>query len=428
MSRIRIAGGRIVDPASQRDEPGDLCVADGVIQAVGPTPDGFTADRTIEADGCIVCPGLIDLCARLGEPGAEHKATIASESRAAAAGGITTVAVPPDTRPTIDSASVVELIRRRASDARGARVLPLGALTRDLDGERLADMAGLQAAGCTGVSDAGRPIRDSLVLQRALGYAATFGIPTLMGALDPFFDDGCLHEGQIATRVGLAGIPAAAESAGLGRTLAIAAGLGIPVHVGHLSAREALPVLRQARTQGARVSADVAIHQLFFTEQDAAGLDPNFHLHPPLRTTSDRNALRQGLADGEIQVICSDHTPQDLDAKDGPFARTEPGASGLDTLLPMVLRLVDEGVMDLLTALATVTQGPARVLGLESGRLASGAPADVCVVDPAAIHWCRSDNLRSQGPNVPFLGWELAGAAAATLVGGEVVHQGHDTR
>jgi dihydroorotase len=398
-------------------------IHDGVIESVGAAGDDTYADETIDARGHIVCPGLIDLSARLGEPGAEHKATIASESAAAVAGGITTLALPPDTTPTIDAPSVVELIRRRASDADAARVLPLGALTRGLDGELLADMAGLQRAGCPAVSDGGRAIPNSLVLQRALAYAATFGIPTLLSATDPDLDDGCLHDGQVATRLGLPTIPAAAESGELGRTLAIAAGLEVPVHVGHLSARAALPVLRQARAGGCRITADVAIHQLFFTEQDAAGFDTNFHLRPPLRTTSDRAALRQAIADGEIQVICSDHTPQDGDAKDGPFAQTQPGASGLDTLLPMVLRLVDEGVTDLPTALGTVTSAPARVLGLPTGQLAAGAPADVCVLDPEGLSWCSTQRLRSHAHNVPFLGWEMTGLVTATVIGGRIAYR-----
>lgn len=423
MSRLRITGGHLIDPASGRDEPGDVCIENGTIVAVGEAPERFAADETIDARGRWVCPGLIDLSARLGEPGSEHKASIASESRAAVAGGITTLVVPPDTSPAIDAPSVVELIRRRASDADAAHVLPLGALTRSLDGERLADMAGLHSAGCPGVSDGGRAVPNSLILRRALEYAATFDIPTLLSATDPDLDDGCLHEGQVATRVGLPGVPAAAESAGLGRTLAVAAGLETPVHVGHLSARSGLPVLRQARASGAQVSADVAVHQLFFTEQDAATFDPNFHLKPPLRTTSDRDALRRAVADGEIQVICSDHTPHDPDAKDGPFARTEPGASGLDTLLPMILRLVEEGVTDRLSALATVTHAPARVLGLQAGRLASGAPADISVVDPEAVGWCTPDRLASGARNCPFLGWEVPGAVTETIVAGRVVHR-----
>jgi dihydroorotase len=423
MSRLRITGGRLLDPASGRDEPGDVCIEDGAIVALGAQSDDFAADETIDASRRLVCPGLIDLSARLGEPGSEHKASIASEARAAVASGITTVVMPPDTSPSIDAPSVVELIRRRASDADAARVLPLGAITRSLDGERLADMAGLHAAGCPGVSDAGHAIRDSLVLRRALEYAATFGIPALLSAVEPDLNHGCLHEGQVATRLGLPGIPAAAESAGLGRSLAIAAGLGTPVHVGHLSARASLSVLRQARATGARVTADAAVHQLFFTEQDAAGFDPNFHLKPPLRTTSDREALRRAVADGEIEVICSDHTPHDPDAKDGPFAQTEPGASGLDTLLPMILRLVEEGVTDRLTALATVTSAPATVLGLDSGRLTTGAPADICVIDPEAVGWCTPERLVSGAKNSPFLGWEVPGAVTETLVGGRLVHR-----
>lgn len=427
MTAVRISGGRVIDPASGMDTLADVYISNGAIDAVGQAPSDFEANETIDASGQIVCPGLIDLAARLGEPGSEHKATIRSESAAAVASGITTLAMPPDTNPAIDTPSVVELIRRRASEANAARVLPLGAVTRGLDGELLADMAGLHSAGCPAVSDGGRPIPNGQVLERALAYSDTFGIPTLLSPTDPDLGrGGCLHQGRVATRLGLPGIPAATESAGLGRTGAIAAGLETPIHVGPLSARNTLPVLRQARASGARITADVAIHQLFFTEQDTAGFDTNFHVLPPLRTTSDRQALRQAVAEGEIDIIRSDHTPQDPDAKDGPFGRTQPGASGLDTLLPMILRLVEEGVTDLPRALATVTSAPARVLGLSTGRLAAGAPADICVLDPEAVRWCRAERLRSQARNSLFLGWEMAGEVTATLVAGRVVHRNHE--
>lgn len=428
MNRLRITGGRLIDPDSGLDTVGDLCLADGVIAAVGHTPDGFTADRTLDATGRIVCPGLIDLSARLGEPGAEHKATIASEARAAAAAGITTLACAPDTSPAIDSPSVVELIHRRATDAAAARVLPVGALTLGLDGEHLAELAALSEAGCPAVSDGGRAIASTTVLRRALDYAATFELPVLLTPADPWLADGCVHEGPVATRLGLPGVPSAAESAGLGRTLATASIVGAPVHVGRLSALAALPALRQARAEGGTVSADVAIHQLFFTEQDTAEFDSRFHVRPPLRSTTDREGLRRAVAAGEIQVICSDHTPQDADAKDGPFTGTEPGMSGLDTLLPMVLRLVEDGVLGLADALARVTVAPARVLGLPTGRLADGAPADVCVFDPDAVWWCTGDTLNSRGHNSPFLGWEMTGRATATVVGGRLVHGGDDRR
>jgi dihydroorotase len=424
MTRIRIRNARLIDPASGLDRRGDVCIADGVLVGVGEPPADFSAERSIDADGHLVCPGLIDLAARTGEPGPVHGASIATEAHAAAAAGITTLACPPDTGPPIDTPSIVELIHQRAQRADGARVIPIGALTRGLAGEHLAEMASLQAAGCPAVADGGRGVRDSLVLRRALEYAATLQLPVMLTPADPWLAEaGCMHEGSVATRLGLPGIPAAAEAAGLGRVLAVAETVGGPVHVGRLSALAALRPLTMSRDSGLPVTADVAIHQLFLTEQDAAEFDTRFHLTPPLRSTSDRDALRAAVADGRIQVICSDHTPLDPDHKDGPFESARPGASGLDTLLPLVLRLVDEGVTDLHRALASVTIAPAMVLGLDSGRLQVGAPADVIVVDPDTPWWCRPETLRSGGHNSPFLGWELTGRCTHAIVGGRLVHE-----
>ncbi len=423
MTRIRITGGRLIDPASGLDEIGDVSIANGRLVGVGEPLADFSADHSIDAHGCIVCPGLIDLAARTGEPGPVHAASIAGEAHAAAAAGITTMACPPDTSPPIDSPSIVELIHQRAQRANGARILPIGALTRGLAGEQLAEMASLQAAGCPAVADGGRAIRDSLVLRRALEYAATLQLPVMLTPADPWLAEaGCMHEGSVATRLGLPGVATAAEAAGLGRALAVAEAVGGPVHVGRLSSLAALRPLAMSRESGLPVTADVAIHQLFLTEQDAAEFDSRFHLDPPLRSIMDRDALRKAVGDGRIQVICSDHTPLDPDDKDGPFESTLPGAPGLDTLLPLVLRLVEEDVFDLRRALAAVTLWPAMVLGLDSGRLRNGAPADVIVVDPDAPWWCRPENLRSGGHNSPFLGWELVGRATHTVVDGRLVH------
>lgn len=423
MSRILIRGGRLLDPASGHDAVGDLAIAGGRIAGVGAAPEGFAPERVIAAEGRWVIPGLVDLAARLREPGATHKADIASEARAAAAGGITTLALPPDTEPVMDTPSVAELVHRRAAAAGGARVLPLGALTRGLAGEQLAEMAALADAGCPAVADGGHPVANTLVLRRALEYAATFDLPALLTPWDPWLAaGGGLHEGPVAMRLGLPGVSVAAETAGLGRQLALAAALESRVHFGRLSSAAGAGLLREARRDGARVSGDVAIHQLFLTENDAVGYDSRFHLQPPLRTAGDRDALRRAVADGTVGIICSDHQPHDQDAKDGPFAGTEPGAAGLDTLLALVLRLVEEEALALLPALATVTSRPAALLGLDAGRIAVDAPADVCVVHPQSPWWCRAADLRSRGRNSCFLGWEFSSRATHTLVGGELVH------
>jgi dihydroorotase len=422
MSRILIRNGRLIDPADGLDTIGDVAIGDGRIIRLGSGIDDFTPDRVIDAEGQWIIPGLVDLCARLREPGATRKADIASEARAAAAGGITTLVMPPDTDPVIDTPSVVELIHHRAESAAGARVVPLGALTRGLAGEALPGMAGLAAAGCPAVSDGGQPVTDALVLRRALDYAATFALPGLLTPVEPTLAGGCLNEGATATRLGLPGIPAAAETAALGRQLAVAGATGARVHFGRLSSAEGVRALTHALGDNRKLSADVAIHQLFLTDQDAMDYDPRFHLNPPLRDIIDREALRQAFADGVLRIICSDHQPHDADAKEGPFASTATGASGIDTLLPLLLRLVEDEVLPLRKALAAATIEPARLLGLEGGRLAEGAAADIAVVDPADPWFCRPDTLRSRGKNSPFLGWEFSARVCHTLVEGRLVH------
>lgn len=423
MSRILIRNGRLLDPESGLDEVGDIAIADGRIVQLGGRIDDFTPEKSVDATGRWVIPGLIDLSARLREPGATRKADIASESHAAAAAGITTLVMPPDTHPVMDSPSVVEQVTHRADHAAGARVVPLGALTVGLAGEQLSGMAGLAAAGCPAVADGGRPIQDSLVLQRALDYACTFSLPALLTPVDPCLATGCLNEGPTATRLGLPGIPAAAETAGLGRQLAVASAGRARVHFGRLSSAEGARLLTSELGENRHLTADVAIHQLFLTDQDAMEYDSRFHLDPPLRDIVDRQALRQAVADRVIRIICSDHQPHDQDAKDGPFASTSPGASGIDTLLPLVLRLVEDEVLSLPRALATVTVEPARLLGLEGGRMAVGGAADLAVIDPVSPWFCTRETLRSRGHNSPFLGWEFSARATHTLVAGRLVHR-----
>jgi len=316
---------------------------------------------------------------------------------------------------------VVEQVAHRAEQAAGARVVPLGALTQGLAGEQLPGMAGLAAAGCPAVSDGGRPVRDSQVLRNALDYACTYSLPALLTPVDPYLRGGCLNDGPTATRLGLPGVPAAAETAGLGRQLAIADATRARVHVGRLSSADGARLLTGERGHQRGLSADVAIHQLFLTDQDAMDYDTRFHLDPPLRDIVDRQALRQAVADRVIRIICSDHQPHDGDAKDGPFASTEPGASGIDTLLPLVLRLVEDEVLPLHRALATVTVEPARLLGLEGGRLGLGGAADLTVVDPVAPWFCTHETLKSRGRNSPFMGWEFSARVTHTLVGGRLI-------
>lgn len=421
--RIAIRGGRLIDPAHGVDAPLDLFIAEGRIVGIGQAPDGFAADREIDARNCIICPGLIDLCARLREPGQEHKATIASETRAAAAAGVTTLVCPPDTDPVIDEPAVVEFIRRRVKAAGQSRVLTLGALTHRLRGERLAEMAALKDAGCVGVSDGGRPLVNTLVLRRALEYAATFDLTVFLTPLDSWLGHGVAHEGQVATRMGLSGIPAAAETGAIARDLELVRDIGVRVHFGRLSSARSVELVAHAQAEGLPVTADVAVHHLHLTEMDLAGFDSQCHIQPPLRGLRDKDALRAGVASGVLGAICSDHQPHEPDAKQAPFGDTEPGISGLDTLLALSLHLAHDGMLSLPAALERLTWGPARILGLDSGHLGMGATADVCVFDPEADWRVTTDALRSRGQNSPFIGWELRGRVLHTLLEGRVVYE-----
>ncbi len=420
--RILIRGGRIVDPASGLDATGDLAIAGGRIAGVVRAPEGFTPDRVLEAAGLVVCPGLVDLAARLREPGLEHKGTVASETRAAAAGGVTTLCCPPDTDPVIDTPAVVELIRRLARAAGHARVVCLGALTRGLDGECLSEMAALAEAGCVGVGNGRRPVPSTLVLRRAMEYAATFGLTVHIHPMDAWLrDSGCAHEGAVAARLGLPGIPEAAETAEVARCLALVEQTGVRAHFGRVSTARAVRMIARARYDGLPVTADVAAAHLHLTEADLAGFNADAHLDPPLRTARDREGLREGLARGVLAAVCSDHEPHEPDAKLAPFPSTEVGASGLETLLPLVLRLVDEGVLTLPQAIERLTAGPAAVLGIEAGTLAEGSRADVCVFDPAAEWRLEPERMVSAGRNTPFAGWTLRGQVRWTLLEGRVV-------
>ena len=421
--RIVIQGGRVIDPTHRTDTVADLFIADGKIAGLGQLPAGFIPEQVIDARRQVVCPGLIDLCARLREPGQEHKATIASETAAAAASGITTLVCPPDTDPPIDEPAVVEWIRRRAKAAGQARILTLGALTHRLRGEQLAEMAALKESGCVGVSDGGQPIANTRVLRRALEYAATFDLTVFLTPLDPELSHGLVHEGQVATRMGLPGIPAAAETGVIARNLELVRDLGVRVHFGRLSSARSVELIARARAEGLPVSADVAVHHLHLTEIDLAGFDSRCHVCPPLRGLRDKDALRAGLASGALSAICSDHQPHEPDAKQAPFGDTEPGISGLDTLLSLSLRLARDGVLPLTTVIERLTCGPARILGLDRGHLGVGATADVCLFDAEDEGLLELAALRSRGQNSPFIGWELPGRVTHTLLEGRVVYQ-----
>jgi dihydroorotase len=395
-----------------------------VIAALGRAPAGFRADRTIDAAGLVAMPGLIDLSARLREPGFEYKATLESELQAAVAGGVTSLVCPPDTDPPLDEPGLVEMLKYRARSLNLAHVFPLGALSAKLGGERLTEMAVLRDAGCIGFSQADVAIADTQLLWRAMQYAATYGFTVWLRPQDgPLARSGVAHDGEVATRLGLQGIPAFAETIALGCILELVRATGTRVHLCRLSTAEGVHMVRLAKQERLPVSADVSAHHVHLCDMDLGYFDSHCHLIPPLRSMRDRDALRAGLADGTVDAICSDHTPVDEDAKTIPFAESEAGATGLELLLPLTLKWAAEASLSLPDALARVTSKPAQVLGLDAGHLAPGAAADICLFDPDTHVLIAADTLKSQGKNTPFIGYELPGKVRYTLVGGNVVHE-----
>ncbi len=424
MTNLHIKGGRLVDPKHRIDAKQDVFIARGKIAALGKPPAGFRAERVIDASDLVVCPGLIDLSARLREPGFEYKATLESEMQAAVAGGVTSLACPPDTDPPLDEPGLVEMLKHRAKSLNLAHVYPLGALTWKLGGERLTEMAVLRDAGCVAFSHADTPIPDTQVLWRALQYAATFGFAVWLRPQDGYLArGGVAHDGEVATRLGLAGIPAFAETIALATILHLVRATRTRVHLCRLSTAEGVAMLRSAKAEGLPVSCDVSAHHVHLSEIDLGYFDSHCHLIPPLRSLRDRDALRAGLADGTLDAICSDHAPVDEDAKQLPFAESEPGATGLELLLPLTLKWAQEARIALADALAVVTSRPAAILGVEAGEIGVGRDADLCVFDPSAYVKITADFLKSQGKNTPFIGYELPGKVRYTLVGGQLVYQ-----
>ena len=422
--KIHIKNGRLIDPKNNIDAKLDLFIAAGKIVAIGKTPTDFVANQTIDANDLIVCPGLVDLSARLREPGDEYKASLVSELQAAVAGGVTSLACQPDTDPVLDEPGLVEMLKHRAKQLHLAHVYPLGALTRQLAGKVLSEMGELREAGCVGFSQANTAISDTQVLWRAMEYAATFGHTLFLHAEEPFLaKDGVAHDGEVASRLGLKGIPSVAEVLALASILRIAQETGAKVHISRLSTAEGVAMIRTAKQHGLNISCDVSANHLHLTEHDIAYFDANCHLKPPLRTQRDKEALSAGLKDGTIDAICSDHTPVDDDAKLAPFAEAEIGSTGLELLLTLTLKWASEQKVDLVRALAHVTQTSAKILGINAGDLSVNSDADICIFDPKEYWKVGASTLKSQGKNTPFTGLELAGKVRTTLVHGQIVYQ-----
>jgi dihydroorotase len=421
---IHIKGGRLIDPKSRVDAKQDVFICAGKIAGLGRAPSGFRAERVIDASSLVVCPGLIDLSARLREPGFEYKATLESEMQAAVAGGVTSLACPPDTDPPLDEPGLVEMLKHRAKSLNLAHVYPLGALTWKLGGERLTEMVVLRDAGCVAFSHADTPIPDTQVLWRALQYAGTFGIAVWLRPQDGYLArGGVAHDGEVATRLGLQGIPAFAETIALATILELVRTTRTRVHLCRLSTAEGVAMVRAAKTEGLPVTCDVGVHHAHLSEVDLGYFDSHCHVVPPLRSLRDRDALRAGLADGTIDALCSDHAPVDEDAKQLPFAESEPGTTGLELLLPLTLKWAKEMRIGLLEALARVTSTPAAILGVQAGEVAVGRDADLCVLDADAHVRITPEVLKSQGKNTPFIGYELPGRVRYTLVGGQIVYE-----
>ncbi len=428
--KILIRNGRIVDPASGRDEVGDVAIAAGRIVGLGRVSADFAPNRTIDATGLVVAPGLVDLAVRLREPGHEHEGMLESEMAAAVAGGVTSVVCPPDTEPVLDEPGLVEMLKFRARNLNLARLFPLGALTRGLKGEALTEMAELTEAGCVGFSQADAAITDTLVLHRALQYAATFGYTVWLRPNDAYLGNGVAAKGPLATRMGLSGVPVVAETIALHTLFELVRDTGAKLHLCRLSSAAGVDLVRRAKAEGLPVTCDVSVHQLHLIDIDIGYFDATMRLSPPLRQQRDRDAIRAGLRDGTIDALVSDHTPVDADAKNLPFAQAEPGASALELLLSLTLKWGAQAKLPLAQSLATVTSRPVALLGqalgsLASsvGRLADGGVADLCAFDPAA-HWLvNAKSLVSQAKHTPFTGTELPGRVAFTVVGGQVAFE-----
>ena len=421
---IQIKNGLLIDPVKSCESLTDIFIDGNLVVGIGKPPAGFKPEKTIDAKQHWIIPGLVDGQARLREPGQTQKANIASETKAAIKNGITSLCIPPDTQPVIDNSAVVDLIHHRNAKAGNqCHIYTVGALSRALEGEHLSNMASLKANGCIAISNAGRPFINNLVQRRAMEYAAGQDMLVIIQPRDDdLYANGCAHESAISTRLGLPAIPEAAETAALAKDLELVAQTGAKTHFGQLSCARSVDMIRQAKAKGLPVSADCAMHQLFLTDHDIGDFDTNKLTIPPLRSQYDKQALRDGVADGTIDSICSDHQPHEIDAKLRPFPSAEPGISGFDTLLPLAIRLVEENVLSMPEVIAKLSTAPARILGLPAGQIAIAELADIVIVDPDA-HWiCSGSNFTSRGLNTAFEGWDFNGRVSHTLVAGQIVY------
>ncbi|WP_172148728.1 MULTISPECIES: dihydroorotase [Pseudomonas] len=421
--RTAILGARVIDPSSNLDQVVDLFIDGGKLIAIGQTPAGFVAEKIINAQGLVAAPGLVDLSVALREPGYSRKGSIASETLAAAAGGVTSLCCPPFTKPVLDTPAVAELILDRAREAGHTKVFPIGALSKDLAGEQLAELVALRDAGCVAFGDGLDTFRSTRTLRRALEYAATFDLTVIFHSQDHDLAEGGLaHEGATASFLGLAGIPETAETVALARDLLLVEQSGVRAHFSQLTSARGAQQIAEAQARGLPVTADVALYQLILTDEALSDFSSLYHVQPPLRTRADRDGLRAAVKSGVISAIASHHQPHERDAKLAPFGATEPGISSVQLLLPLAMSLVEDGLLDLPSLLARLSSGPAQALRLPAGRLSVGAAADLLLFDPQAST-LAGESWHSKGANCPFIGHCLPGAVRYTLVDGRISYQ-----
>ena len=424
MKSLHIKTARLIDPANQQDCVTDVFIQQGIITALGNAPNHFNADEIIDADGLWLLPGLVDLSVYLREPGLENKATIANEMRVAARSGITTVCAMPELLSPIDSGARINLIKEKSLKANATQVELIGALTDGLKGKQLSNMGSLKKSGCIAVTQGVEPFSSLDLLYKSMDYAATHDLKLFYQPIEHNLQgDGCAHQGAIATRLGLPSISPSVETTAIAQILMLIEETQIPVHFCRLSCAKSVELLTEAKNKGLPVTADVAAHQLFLTEMDISDFNTLCHTLPPLRSIRDRDALRQGIANGVIDVICSDHQPHDIDAKLAPFQQSSAGISALETLLPLTLRLVEEGLLSLQQAIACVTQKPAEIINKPKGNLGIGQAADFILLDPNQYMTINLDTFQSKGKNSPFFGWGFNGCVVATIIAGNTIYQ-----
>ena len=418
-----IKGGHVIDPG-RMNGVADVLIENGKIAAVGPTLAAPAGATVIQAAGQLVLPGFVDLHVHFREPGFEYKETIQSGTEAAVAGGFTTVCAMPNTNPVNDNQAVTEFMLERAKAAGNANLYPIGAITKRSEGKELAEIGDLRRAGCVAISDDGKPVMNSLVMRRAMEYARAFDVPVVDHCEDLHLSEGgCMNEGVISTELGLPGIPSAAEDVMVARNVSLAELTGARLHLAHISTAGSVRMVREAKARGLKVTAEACPHHFTLTEETTRGYNTHAKMNPPLRTSEDVQAIKDGLRDGTIDVIATDHAPHATQEKQQEFTEAPFGIVGLETALSLTLALVEEGVLTLESAVDKLATAPAKAFSLNAGTLAVGAPADVAIVDPTLEWEVDPSRFRSKSRNTPFAGWKVKGRVTTTIVSGRIVYE-----